>query len=261
MPPASAHTGVKHSHPASTSAARAGVPASSAGHPGVELDACSHGSAWSDDEIALFGEAWDAGGYKAVQRVLPHRTKGAIFHRAARMGLRRRRRWTKAADTELRDLWSFGTPLTTIARRLGRTKATTYWRAQKLGLPLGVPGDFEHLTTAGRRAGYDPGQMRRILAWAGVPVRRSISRPGKSRTGRRFHVVETVLCDEALARWHATEPVETAARRVGLTGDCLRRLLRRAGLIPPKQSRRLHIRVTDEQVQAALAAHRGRGAP
>lgn len=214
------------------------------------------GVRWSDAERALLTAAYAEGGYRAAMRALPGRSEASIYDAAARLGLQRRKRWTRDEDNSLRDFWSWGMSLETIARRLERTPSAVYWRGRHLGLIAGAPPDFEHLTAAALRAGYATTQLRKILAWAGVRVRRSLSRPMKGSRKRRFSIVETVALDEALARWHATEPVECAARRHGVTGAHLRRLLRRAGLIPAPSKTHKHIRVTDDQVRAVLGAAR-----
>lgn len=216
----------------------------------------SSSARWTSAEQELLTEAYRTGGYKAAMRVLPGHSQAAIFSAALRLGLQRRQKWTTDADRDLRDLWSQGLLLTAIARRLDRTTAATYYRARRLGLTSGPPPDFEYLSAAAERTGYATSQLRQILAWAGVKVRQSRARPKKRQSGRRFYIVDIIDVDDALARWHATEPVESAARRYGVTGAHLRRLLRRAGLIPAPSKTHKHIRVTDDQVRAVLGAAR-----
>lgn len=209
------------------------------------------GTPWTPEERAILAEVYAAGGYKAAVKALPHRTKSSLMRRAQRDGVLRRRRWTDSDDARLREMWNDGCSLARIATQIKRTQATTYWRAQKLGLPLGCPPDFEHLTAAACRTGFDTKALRRVLAWAKVPVKRAISRPTKSRTGHRFHIVETIAVDEAVAAWLRAEPVKRMAGRVGVSGAWLRELAHRAGYTTPGHKHRL--RLTDEQAKALVA--------
>ncbi len=213
---------------------------------------------WTSREDAIFSAAYSQGGISAAAAALPNRSENAIKHRAGRLGLQRRRRWTAADDQTLRDGWELGWRVSIIAKHLGRTKAATYKRAQDIGLPLGVPDGWEHLSAAAERTGYATQQLRRILRWAGVHMRNALSRPCRSRSGRRQWIVEPEVVDEAVARWHATEPVTTAARRVGVGDELLRGRLLRLGLRRPGGKQ--HLRVTQVQVAAALALGR-RGMP
>lgn len=183
------------------------------------------------------------------------RTPTAVFHRARRLGMTKNRRWTPADDAALRYAWGEGT-LRQIATKLGHTPLSTYWRAQKLGLGLGCPDGYEYLSHAAERAGYTATQLRRILAWAGVKVRRSMSR--NVRGGRVPHIVVPFDVDDAVSRWHATETVEHAARRYGAHGDLVRRWLARAiaaGVrVPPKPRSKAHWRVPSETIDAVVAA-------
>jgi hypothetical protein len=205
---------------------------------------------WTADELATLSRAYARGGYKAALAELPGRTSTSIMHKAERLGVLRRRRWTAANDAELRDLWGDGLSLPRVAKALGRTEATTYWRAQKLGLTGKLPPDHESLSAAAVRTGYGTGQLRAILRWAGFPVKRAFSRPTRSR--KHFHIVDSLDVDEALARWHATEPLTPAARRLGVGVDALRKRLAAAGVVSPGHKR--HLRVTDTQARAVLAA-------
>lgn len=191
------------------------------------------------------------------------RSRSAIFHKATRLGLVKNRRWTAADDNALRYLWG-ELPLRQIADKLGRSPLTIYWRAQKIGLSLGVADGSEYLSHAAARAGYTSVQLRRILKWAGVRVRRAMSR--NTRNGRRVpHIVVPFDVDEAIAAWHRTETVEEAARRHGICGDTLRRWLIEAAdagaKVPKKPTRfRAHWRVEtvtlDEVVRARLGESR-----
>lgn len=207
---------------------------------------------WTAAELATLRRCYAVGGYLAALPHLPGRTAGAVLHKARRIGLVRRRRWTREDDAALRRLWSQALSLRTVAKQLGRTRATIYWRAQKLGLTGRVPPDHEYLTDAARRTGYCTTQLRRILRRAGVAIKVAFGRPTRSRTGRRFHVVETFAVDEALEAYHRTEPAESIARRLGVSGDLLRGRARLAGLRAP--AKKAHLRLTDEQARQLLEA-------
>lgn len=125
---------------------------------------------WSADEDRVLRHAYADGGIEAAQAALPERSACAIYRRAERLGISRRRRWTEADDQRLRKFWDGELSLREIAKRLQRTEATTYWRAQKLGLPLGCPDGWEYLTHAAQRTGYATKQLRPILYWAIVEL-------------------------------------------------------------------------------------------
>lgn len=157
--------------------------------------------------------------------------------------------WKEKDDKRLRFLWGAGHSVAQIAAKLGRTPTGTYCRARRLGLECGAPQGWEGLTAAARRCGFSTTeQLRAVLAWAGVPVHRALTRPSERAWHR--HIVETDAVDEAVRRWTAAEPLERAARRRGMCGHTLRRRLARIGILPPGRKRRL--RVTDEQVEHAL---------
>lgn len=201
---------------------------------------------WSLAEDETLRAAYSSGGIHAAQAALPGRSQTAIYHRARRLGLSRRRRWTEADNNRLRVLWDLAIPLTRIAHELGRDKAAVYVHAQAMRLPLGCPEGFEHLTAAAERVGYPAKTLRRILAWAGVPVKVTLSRP--VRASWRRQIVDPLDVDEAVAAWLKTEPAEAAARRLGISGDRLRDRLRKVGV--PVGRGRVQ-RVTEEQLRAA----------
>lgn len=182
------------------------------------------------------------------------RSVGAVFHRANRLGLKARRRWTKADDRELRWLWESGElGVTAIAKRLGRTPVTTYWRAQKLGLPLGVPEGFEYLTHAAERTGYARETLMRVLRWAGVTTHRAMARPTKGAS-HRMRFVDPYEVDEAIVRWHETETLESAARRLGACAETLRRRLSAQGINDEGRAPKTHWRVRSVDAERAVAA-------
>lgn len=209
---------------------------------------------WTVREDNALRAAYLAGGYKAAVRALPGRTAGSIFHRAQRKGLLVRRRWTRADDERLRTLWDLGVAIAWVARELGRTQATTYWRAQKLGLPLGCPDGFEYLSVAADRTGYDASQLRRVLRWAGVPIRVSLGRP--TQAGRRFHIVDPLDVDDAIAAWHETETLHSAAQRFGVADETMRRWLAAIGVDDNGREFRTHWRIKSVDVDRAVAARR-----
>jgi transposase-like protein len=55
--------------------------------------------------------------------------------------------------------------------------------------------------------------------------------------------------DDAVERWHQTETVESAARRLGLCGETLRRRLKSAGHGAARKSNKQHIRVTVDDLR------------
>jgi len=197
---------------------------------------------WTMAEDALVRSLYAVQGARACADALPGRSVTAVMKRARKLGLATHRRWTDLDYKRLRLLWGDGLSLETIAKKLGRTPKTTYWRAQHLGLPLGCPQGYEYLTAASERTGYDRTSLRIILRWAGVDVYRAITRESKPR-GRlkrhsfRHHYVDPDRVDEAVAGWLRTECVEAAARRIGVCGETIRRWLIDAGHTPPTKPR------------------------
>lgn len=210
--------------------------------------ALSDFAAWTPEEDACLRDAYLSGGIALAKRALPERSEISLYHRARRLRLSRRRRWTDSDDKHLADIWEQGLPLRTIARRLERTMKTTYWRAQKIGLPLGCPQGFEYLSAAAKRTGYATSQLWRILAWAKVPVRKTLSRTSMDRVSHHHHVVDPFDVDEAIEAWSKTETAEAAARRLGISGDRLRARLRKVGV---EFKRERQTRLTEAQIAAA----------
>jgi hypothetical protein len=217
------------------------------------------GAAWTAEENERLRAAYAAGGIDAAAAALPHRSVGAIYHRTQRMRIAsRRRRWTARDDSRLRRLWSGELDLKGIAASLGRSAATTYWRAQKLGLPLGVPAGWEYLHRAAERCGFGTGQLRTILRAAGVTIRPLLARPSKRRGKRKgarrsFSMVWPADVDIAVADWLAREPIERAAKRAGVASETLRRRLKALGEQAPK-ARKHRWLVSAEQTERALGA-------
>ena len=227
----------------------------------TRLRGCLAGrSPWEPREIETLRESYARGGIEAARVALPYRSASALFHKAERVHVMRRRRWTIEDDARLRRLWDAETTLRQIAKQMGRSEATTYWRAQKLGLKLGCPDGWEYLTHAAKRAGFGTVQLRRILRWAGVAIRRAITRPGAKRrgrpgAGRLTYVVAPGDVDAAVESWLETETLERAARRNGICGETLARRLRAIGIDKQvRGKRKRHWRVHPHDVARALSA-------
>lgn len=164
------------------------------------------------------------------------------------------RRWTPREDERLVMLWGT-TTLATIARGLGRTQITVYDRARKLKLTCGVPRGMECLSAAAERCGFTTWQIRRVLKSAKVKLHLAMARPRKRKTRKRFHFVDPIDVDAAVATWIGQETLHAAARRLGSTDEIVRRAVLAAGHKPPK-SPKLHWRLPSAAIEAALAAWR-----
>lgn len=216
---------------------------------------------WTPQDDAALRAAFAVGGGAAAQQALPARTLEAIYKRVRHLGVSRRAHWTAKQDALIRQLWTGEHSLEEIASRLGRSPAQTYWRAGKIGLPLGCPAGWERLWAASRRTGCSITQLRQILAADGATVRVTISRRESWRSHYRQHIVPIAQVDAAVAAWAEEEPVQVAARRLGINPQKLRRRLRAMGLASPARNHKW--RVTEEQVATAAALTlpwRGRGA-
>jgi hypothetical protein len=164
------------------------------------------------------------------------------------------RRWSPDDDARLRKLWGAAS-LASIARRLGRSEKTTYWRARQLGLDCGAPQGFEYITAAAKRSGFTVSQLRTVLGHAAVGVLRTLSRPSDGRKSY-YHYVDPFDVDQAVVKWLSAEEVYPAAERRGFCGDTLRRLLLANGLTPPttrKARWRVDSTVIDRVVSRYLA--------
>lgn len=185
----------------------------------------------------------------------------SVVKRASSLGLRRLNPWTAKDDDMLRILWGPHT-IPQISRKTGRTEQAIYARARIIGLGLGCPQGYEYLTAASKRSGFAEAQLRRILRWAGVNIYRTMSRPGGATSTRHLsHMVEPHEVDEAVERWCATEPLQTAARRHGYEGSVLRLLVERAQaagdtrLAPPPRKSRGHWRLDSKVVDELFAEY------
>lgn len=215
------------------------------------------GVPWTKAELATLRIAYVSGGIFAARAALPNRTTQAIYRCAQRLKLSRRRRWSPADDRELRALWGDGTiRVDRIAKRIGRSPATTYWRAQKLHLALGAIQGREHISVAARRLGFGTSQIRMILRWAGVRIDRALSRPTRSKKFRTW-TVDQHDATTAVERWMKSETVHAAAARLGVLDDTLKAWVCEAGHAPPRRYR-AHWRLMPETFDAAVAAHHAR---
>ncbi|HEX4334750.1 MAG TPA: hypothetical protein VH062_02485 [Polyangiaceae bacterium] len=213
---------------------------------------------WSPEEDAALRDSYGKGGVKLALSELG-RSRSSVLHRAKHLGVQRRRRWTPEEDTELRMLWG-EISVTALAKRLNRTPITTYYRAHEIGLQRGAPAGMEYIRQAADRTGFVTRQLLRILAAARVKPRRTMSRPSKGSAAYRFHFVDPLDVDNAIAAWHATEAVEAAARARGMCGATLREWLRdakKSGLkLPaePSPRTRKHWRVRSEVIDQVIEA-------
>lgn len=206
---------------------------------------------WTPAEEAIVLARYAADG-PAVLAAELGRSWVAVTKRAKRLGARRRQPWTEADDARLRLLW--GEHSTTgVAKRIGRTPLATYQRAMEIGLPLGCPQGREYLSSAAKRAGYTIRSLRMILRWAGVEIRRAMSRPAERL--RYMHTVDPQDVDDAIAGFLATETLQAGAIRHGICAETLERILGESGIdLPPKPKNKQHWRIPSETIDAAVAA-------
>lgn len=218
---------------------------------------------WTEAENAYLRERYVADGAAAcgVELGRPWRS---VASRASKMKLTRVRPWMNGEDGRLAVMWGVH-PIAHIAKALGRSEMSIYWRAGELGVGLGCPQGHEYLTAAAHRTGYALATLRRILNWARVRIERAWINPTKGpSTGRRLrHVVEASDVDEAVAAWCALETVEHAAERLGICGVALTRLLVEAqksgdDRVSPKPKRRRHWRLPSDVIDVIVAEHRRR---
>jgi hypothetical protein len=178
------------------------------------------------------------------------------------LGLQCVRLWTAEEDLRLQFDWGY-LSIAQIARRSGRTPFAIYRRACELKLPLGCPEGYERLTQACNRTGYALGQMRRILRFAGVRIRRGWARPRAQKRLSYHHswIVDRLEVDGAVRDWQSTEAVGTAANLRGIGGERLRRLVVLDGC-PVRKSgpgKRAHWRVATTDIDR-IVQEKGTGA-
>jgi len=215
------------------------------------------GPHWTPAEDAIILELGPRLEAKDIAASLPGRSVSAVFHRWHKLGVKKRRLWTRADERHLMLLWG-SCSLATVASKLGRSAMTTYWRAQRLGLGLGCPRGYEYLSDAATRAGFATSTLRMILRWAGVHVEKVIRRR-VSGTCRRFFV-NPERVDDAVAAWLATETPEAASRRLGLAAETIVDRLLVSGLpLPPKPGHKRHWRIPSDTIDRAMAMVGRRG--
>lgn len=217
---------------------------------------------WTPVANRYLREHYVADGATACARALD-RSFPSVAAQARRLGIVRFRRWTQHDDARLQVLWGVH-PIASIARTLGRTPDSIYWRAKQLELGLGCPQGHEYLSAAAARTGYAVAQLRRILAWAHVRIDRASTRPDHDRKTKHVTwVVEPSEVDEAVAAWHQTETLERAAERHVVCSSVLARLLREAAeagekRVPPRPRFRKHWRIPTELVDELLGAYKSK---
>lgn len=216
------------------------------------------GAKWSSLEDAVLREHYVARGSAWCARELG-RTAAGVTKRAVRLRVVRVRPWTHKEDDRLRMSWG---PLTirAIAKDLGRTETSIYWRAKLIGLSAGCPQGYEYLSGAAARTGYATSQLRRICRWAGVHITRAMVRPTRRRAEHHVsHIVIPFEIDEAVAAWLATETLHAGARRHGYEGSVLKKMLLAAlergdeRAPPPPTRRRGHWRVPTALIDELFA--------
>lgn len=212
---------------------------------------------WTAAEKRRLEDAYTKGGIHAARAALPDRGDSGIYHMAKRLGLKRRRRWTADDDERLRAQWGLE-DIYVIARNLGRTRLTVYWRAYELDLPLGCPEGWEYVSDAAARAGYATATLWRILKFARVRVLHSYSRNQGRQRGN--HIVEPLDVDDAVKAWLETETLTEAARRLGVNPESLHRWCDEAGVILHRDGRikRSRMRAESSEFERAVGEHRRR---
>lgn len=205
---------------------------------------------WTEPESDLVRLLYPVGGIEACLRALPLRSRAGILqHTFKRLRLAvHRPPWTAAEDGRLRLLWGDGHSLAHVAQNLRRRPRGVYQRAVILGLPIGCPQGHEYFSDAAERVGYSRAALRHILAWHSVRLHPSL---GLGKGAHRHHTVDTADVDEAVEAWTRTEPVGRAAARRGLCPRTVRVYLHALGL--RSSGRRRHLRVTEEEVDRAMA--------
>lgn len=164
--------------------------------------------------------------------------------------------WTEEDDARLRLVWGERTT-PGVARAMGRTTTAVYFRAVRIGLPVGCPQGKEYLTHAARRAGFTLKTLRRILERASVAMRAAMSMPRGRRTGRHHFVVDPQDVDDAVADHMACETPSRASERHRVRVATLTQLLAAAGHVRPQRGRRWL--VPSATIDAVMAARRTGG--
>lgn len=223
------------------------------------------GTRWTPAEIELLRAVYPDGGADAAVAVLPSRNRNAILQRASILGLGRRLKWTPEESARLVRLWNSEMSLREIAAHLKRSEVAVYlYGTTRLGLPAGCPDGWEYLTEAARRCGFASKTMRSVLEASKATIRRALSFPKKSTAKpgskkiRLRYIVSPGEVDAAVADWNEREPVQSAARRIGVHRSLLLARLKDAGVARarplgrPRKNARPYWRVSVEDIAVAL---------
>jgi hypothetical protein len=199
-----------------------------------------HGRPWTEaeDQVMLseYPRARDGG---AIAKKL-NRSLDSIVSRAKTLGIRCGMWWTLAEQETLANLWRL-IPIKKIAAKLGRRVKTVHKQAIKMGLHMGNPDGTESIHGAATSRGYRFNHLERMLKSFGVKVRVREPTPGKEGKKYRRKYATTEDIEMAIAWWHDSEPVETAARRIGRKGSWLAFRLRSLGvsIVPGRKQTRV----------------------
>lgn len=165
------------------------------------------------------------------------RSRFAIYCRAVRLGVTKPQAWTPDHSLLLEAKWGVWT-IKKLAETLGRTKGAVHAKAYELGLETGCPEGYEYIKHAADHFGYDNETFLKILRWARVPRRESLSRPERQEPRRPWRMVNMELAAKAVAAWMQTEAVKPAARARGISHTRIYTILNRYGKDLPRRPRR-----------------------
>lgn len=206
---------------------------------------------WSaaDDEVVRARYAAD--GAAALARELG-RSLSSVRHRAIRLGVLKKPRWSEEDRRRLEHWWGEFT-VDQIAERLGRTAKAVFWQATIVqGLPASAQPGQEHLSAAAERTGFHIATFKRLVRWAKLKVSRPMSYPGAGQKQLRL-CVDSFEVDEAVRAWNDSETVEAAARARGVTHHKIRLALSRMPDVPKKPRGKRHWRIPTKIIDRALA--------
>jgi hypothetical protein len=212
--------------------------------------------AWSPAEDAILRENYQKLGAEKTAAILG-RSVCSTHHRSQRLKVFTHARWTKADDRKMSMLWG-EIGVAAVAKAMNRTEDSVYFHAKKIGLSRGLQPGMEYLRNAATRTGYSPQALARILEWAGVHPQRTMSRITKG-AAYRWRMVDPEEVDDAISRWMESEVLNDAARRRGIEGGTLIRLLKASGLeLPPRPGNRGWWRIPTATIDKAIAQKDGR---
>ena len=206
---------------------------------------------WTEQEKELLRGAYPQG-IRAIRKVLSGRTDRAIYLQAKKMGLRndRSRPWTEEDVKKLRFLWGLEA-FERIPKALNRTPAAVYHYAKHtLGLKVGCPDGWEHITQAAERTGFGVATLKGVLKHAGVKPMKSYS---LSEEGARFRnlIVVPSDVDMAVKEWCTTETLFAASQRLKMSAENLKKQLVEGGLKAPKRKSAVW-RIPSKDIERAL---------